>query len=140
MSVSDELVRGWANDSDTFVGNDFALIKRRDMARELLALRGKTIECLATDGVSEGCKAANLLDQITTLSAELRESRRDKRELLALREAMKEPVAWLIEYRGMSGVTRRIGYTHNAVADYREFDPNATSTPLYALPAPPEET
>ena len=39
MNVSDELVRGWANDSDTFVGNDFALIKRRDMARELLALR-----------------------------------------------------------------------------------------------------
>ena len=86
-----------------------------------------------------------LTDKLLKSWSEFPDDYDDKRrsvaiELLALREAMKEPVAWLIEYRGMSGVTRRIGYTHNAVADYREFDPNATSTPLYALPAPPEET
>lgn len=51
--------------------------------------------------------------------------------------AAPEPVAWLVEYSAPAtrlapaGIARRVVFTHNAIADYREIDPNATSTPLY---------
>ena len=43
------------------------------------------------------------------------------------------PVAWLIEYEQHG--KRRAVHLHNAVGDYRDFDPCAQSTPLYASPA-----
>lgn len=46
--------------------------------------------------------------------------------------APREPAAWLIQYSGQRALC-----LHNCVGDYRDFDANATSTPLYA--APPSE-
>ena len=63
-----------------------------------------------------------------------------ERELAALREKLEkcekdaEPVAWLIEGEDAHpdgwGKFRTV-YLHNAIADYRDRDPKATSTPLY---------
>ena len=49
------------------------------------------------------------------------------RELLALREAMKEPVAWLIEYQSaeLGFKTRQVAFVHNAIGDFHDLDPNA---------------
>ena len=46
-------------------------------------------------------------------------------------EVKDEPVAWEIRCNG-----KRIHHGHNAIADYRDLDPSATSTPLYAHPSP----
>lgn len=46
-----------------------------------------------------------------------------------------EPVAWLIAWKGKDQAFRAVQF-HNAIADYRDFDPKATSTPLYAAPPP----
>ncbi len=45
-----------------------------------------------------------------------------------------EPVAWRIDFNG-----RYTFHAHNAIADYRAFDPAATSTPLYAAKQPKAE-
>ena len=43
----------------------------------------------------------------------------------------KTPVAWLIELT-VGGKLHRVTCLHNSIADYRDIDPNAKSTPLYA--------
>lgn len=42
-----------------------------------------------------------------------------------------EPVAWQINFVS-DGKPIRYTFGHNAIADFRQFDANATSTPLYA--------
>lgn len=54
------------------------------------------------------------------------------REALAAAPEQAEPVAWRIDFDG-----RYTLHGHNAIADYRAFDPKATSTPLYASPQAP---
>ena len=44
------------------------------------------------------------------------------------------PVAWQIRYTSLSGQPMLEFCGHNAIGDYRDFDPSATSTPLYAAP------
>lgn len=55
-------------------------------------------------------------------------------QLIAARSATGEPLAWLIEYAACPDDKSRIAHTHNAIGDYRQIDPKATSTPLYAAP------
>ena len=43
----------------------------------------------------------------------------------------QEPKAWLIEYE-RNGHSYKVAQMHNCIADYRDFDRHATSTPLYA--------
>lgn len=47
----------------------------------------------------------------------------------------KTPVAWLIELT-VGGKHHRVVCLHNSIADYRDIDPNAKSTPLYAEKPP----
>ena len=58
------------------------------------------------------------------------------RAALALPDA--EPVAWNISYTSADGSIRTVTHGHNAIADYRQIDQNAISTPLYAAPQPAE--
>ena len=45
-----------------------------------------------------------------------------------------EPVAWQIKHTGSKGTSMTELCGHNAIGDYRNFDPLAISTPLYAAP------
>ena len=45
-------------------------------------------------------------------------------------EVDEKTVAWLITYTERDGSKRQAVYTHNAIADWRMFDPAATSEPL----------
>jgi hypothetical protein len=54
------------------------------------------------------------------------------RAALAAPEA--EPVAWNISYTSADGSIRTVTHGHNAIGDYRQIDPDAISTPLYAEP------
>lgn len=45
-------------------------------------------------------------------------------------EVDEKAVAWLITYTERDGSKRQAVYTHNAIADWRMFDPAATSEPL----------
>ena len=47
-------------------------------------------------------------------------------------EVDEKAVAWLITYTERDGSKRQAVYTHNAIADWRMFDPAATSEPLYS--------
>ena len=47
-------------------------------------------------------------------------------------EVDEKVVAWLITYTERDGSKRQAVYTHNAIADWRMFDPAATSEPLYS--------
>lgn len=42
-----------------------------------------------------------------------------------------EPIGWLIKFIDASGAARKVYSEHNFVGDYRDFDPSATSIPLY---------
>ena len=62
--------------------------------------------------------------------AELGAKAGDRTKLLLSPAQEDEPVAWVIEFM-CDGIQMRNVALHNAVADYRDIDPNATSTPLY---------
>jgi hypothetical protein len=47
-----------------------------------------------------------------------------------------EPVAWQIKFKDEHGTQRNVTYTHNAIGDYRQIDPDAICEPLYTHPAP----
>lgn len=47
-----------------------------------------------------------------------------------------EPVAWQIKFKDEHGTQRNVTYTHNAIGDYRQIDPNAVCVPLYTHPKP----
>ena len=67
------------------------------------------------------------LQFVRTYAAEIRRNAEDAR---------REPVAWLIDYVGPTtpeGFRTRVVHTTNAIAAYRDIDPNATVTPLVAI-------
>ena len=66
----------------------------------------------------------DLIQMLEAYAADL-----DKRET-------REPVAWLIKCKYKNGRRFRAVYEHNCIADFRDADPNATSTPLYAESVP----
>lgn len=47
-----------------------------------------------------------------------------------------EPKAWLIKFKDTDGTQRSRSYTHNAIGDYRQIDPDATSEELYTHAQP----
>ena len=53
-------------------------------------------------------------------------------EYIKAHKSDAEPIAWLIELT-VSGQPHRVACLHNAIADYREIDPNAKVTPLCAI-------
>lgn len=61
------------------------------------------------------------------------------RAALARPSVPQEPVAWLIEFTPKKGNLERAVWLHNCIGDYRCFDTNAKSTPLYAAPVAPAD-
>lgn len=53
--------------------------------------------------------------------------------------APQEPVAWMIKFTA-DGVPGTNFCGHNPIGDYRMLDPEATSTPLYAVAAVPAQS
>lgn len=45
-----------------------------------------------------------------------------------------EPAAWQIKFKDEHGTQRSVTYTHNAIGDYRQIDPDAICDPLYTSP------
>lgn len=50
-----------------------------------------------------------------------------------------EPKAWLINFKDTGGNQQSRSYTHNAIGDYRQIDPDATSERLYTRPPLPKQ-
>lgn len=55
---------------------------------------------------------------------------------LLLDQPEGEPKAWLIKFKDTDGTQRSRSYTHNAIGDYRQIDPDATSEELYTHAQP----
>lgn len=91
--------------------------------REAATMALDALIAMQMEATARGCGLRVCDDSIEALRA-----------ALALPDA--EPVAWAISYMGADGLKYRRLFGHNAIGDYRDIDPDATSTPLYAAPQP----
>ena len=74
-------------------------------------------------GIHPDFDADNLVDSATEM-------------LQSLPMVEGEPAAWQIKFKDQNGTQRQVTYTHNAIGDYRQIDPNAICDPLYTSPQP----
>ena len=55
-----------------------------------------------------------------------------------LEQEEAQPVAWMISFKNSNGDPVRCVSLHNSIGDYRMFDSNATSEPLFTHPPAPK--